>query len=138
MPDELIAFGSEIKALGEGKLGGYLVRFSDPNTPDVVGDYFDASTKFHLPDSLPLLYNHGLDSTLKARVIGNGRAKIDEVGIWLDAQMDMRDEYEKAIDQMAEAGKLGYSSQSAKAITSRHGLSGKHPSPRPPQNRATR
>lgn len=110
MTDTLIAFGSEIKALGEGKLGGYLVRFSDPTQPDLTGDYFDAKTTFHMPGELPLMYNHGLDETLKKRVIGRVETKVDEIGIWAAAQMDMRDEYEKAIYQMAEAGKLGYSS----------------------------
>jgi len=110
MEDELINFGSEIKALGGGKIGGYLVRFSDASQPDLVGDYFDAKTAFTIPDTLPLLYNHGMDSTLKKRVIGKAKTKIDDVGVWADAQMDLRDEYEKAIYAMAEAGKLGYSS----------------------------
>jgi len=110
MEDELINFGSEIKALGGGKIGGYLVRFSDASQPDLVGDYFDIKTVFNLPADIPLLYNHGMDSTLKKRVIGKAKTKIDDVGVWADAQMDLRDEYEKAIYAMAEAGKLGYSS----------------------------
>ena len=110
MEDELVAFGTEVKALGEGKIGGYLVRFSDPANPDLTGDYFDAKTVFNTPDSLPLLYNHGMDGTLKKRVIGKTRTRIDTVGVWAESQMELRDEYEKAIYAMAEAGKLGYSS----------------------------
>lgn len=110
MDDELVAYGGELKALGGGKLGGYLVRFTDANTPDLVGDYFDAKTAITIPDTLPLLYNHGMDSTLKKRTIGKAKTRVDDVGIWADAQMDLRDEYEKAIYAMAEAGKLGYSS----------------------------
>lgn len=110
MEDELIAFGTEVKALGGGKVGGYLVRFTDADTPDLTGDYFDAKTTITMPDSFPLLYNHGMDSTLKKRVIGKVTTKIDNVGVWADAQMNLRDEYEKAIYAMAEAGKLGYSS----------------------------
>jgi len=32
MEETLIAFGSELKALGEGKVGGYLVRFQQQKT----------------------------------------------------------------------------------------------------------
>jgi len=110
MEDELIAYGAEVKALGNGKIGGYLVRFTDNTTPDLAGDYFDAKTAITIPGDLPLLYHHGLDSTIKRRVIGKVTTRIDEVGVWADAQMDLRDEYEKAIYAMAEAGKLGYSS----------------------------
>ena len=110
MEDELIAYGTEVKALGGGKIGGYLVRFSDASQPDLTGDYFDIKTVFHFGPDIPLLYNHGMDSTLKKRVIGKVQTKIDDVGLWADAQMDLRDEYEKAIYAMAEAGKLGYSS----------------------------
>ena len=41
MEDELVAFGTEVKALGEGKIGGVLVRMSDTSNPDLTGDYFD-------------------------------------------------------------------------------------------------
>lgn len=110
MEDELIAFGTEVKALGGGKIGGYLVRFSDASMPDLTGDYFDAKTAITTPDDLPLLYNHGMDSTLKKRVIGKVKTKVDDVGVWADAQMDLRDEYEKAIYAMVENNKLGFSS----------------------------
>ena len=110
MEDELIAYGTEVKALGGGKIGGYLVRFSDASQPDLTGDYFDAKTAINMPDDLPLLYNHGMDGTLKKRVIGRVKTKADDVGVWAESQMDLRDEYEKAIYAMAEAGKLGYSS----------------------------
>ena len=110
MEDKLIAFGTEIKALGSGKIGGYLVRFSDPSTPDLTGDFFDAKTVFNIPDNLPVVYHHGQDSTLKARIIGRGAtAKTDDAGIWMETQLSLRDEYEKAVYAMAEAGKLGYS-----------------------------
>lgn len=108
--NELIAFGEEVKALGGGKVGGYLVRFSDPSTPDLTGDYFDAKSAINIPADLPLVYNHGSDRTLKKRVIGKVTTRIDDVGVWAEAQMNLRDEYEKAVYAMAEAGKLGYSS----------------------------
>lgn len=108
--DELIYFGAEVKALGDGKVGGYLVRYSTPTDPDLTGDYFDASSTVVSPDALPVFYQHGFDKTLGKRVIGKGQTRRDDIGVWLEAQLDLRDEYEKAIYQMATEGKLGYSS----------------------------
>jgi HK97 family phage major capsid protein len=108
--EELIAFGSELKDLGGGKIGGYLVRFTTKHDPDLTGDYFDKDTELHVPDRLELLYAHGQDSTLKRRVLGKVTTKTDDAGLWAEAQMNLRDEYEKAIYNMAKEGKLGFSS----------------------------
>ena len=112
MEDELIAFGGELKALGEGKIGGVLVRMTDKNQPDLTGDFFDAKgSDVRFPESLDVYYNHGMDSTLKKRVIGQAKlSKMENGDVWAETQLKMRDEYEKAIYAMAEAGKLGYSS----------------------------
>ena len=111
MEDELIYFSDELKALGDGKIGGYLVRYSTANDPDLTADYFDAKTIINVPDNIPLLYNHGMDSTLKKRTIGKViRTEMQDAGVWAEAQMNMRDDYEKAIYAMAEKGKLGFSS----------------------------
>ena len=37
--------GGAVKALGDGKIGGYLVRFTDMQSPDLTGDYFTADTE---------------------------------------------------------------------------------------------
>lgn len=108
--NELIAIGDEVKALGNGKIGGYLVRFTDSNSPDLTGDFFDAKSDITIPDTLPLLYNHGMDKTIKKRKIGTTTTRIDDAGVWAESQLNMRDDYEKRIYEMAEAGKLGYSS----------------------------
>ena len=110
MEDNLIAFGSEVKALPDGKIGGYLIRFTKHTATDLEGDYFDADTDIHTPTELPLLYNHGMDGTIKKRVIGTAITVIKDAGLWAESQLNMRDEYEKAIYEMAKAGKLGYSS----------------------------
>jgi HK97 family phage major capsid protein len=119
MDDELIAFGGEIKALGDGKVGGYLVRFSGVDDPDVQGDYFTKDTAFIIPDTLPVFYHHGLDAKLGKRVIGQATTRTDEVGVWAETQMNLRDAYEKAIYAMVESGKLGYSSGALPHLTER-------------------
>ena len=108
--DELIFFGGEVKALGDGKVGGYLIRHSTENDPDMVDDFFDAETNIQLPDTLPVLYQHGMDAKIGKRVIGKGKSGRDDVGVWIESQLDLRDKYERAVYALAEKGKLGWSS----------------------------
>lgn len=110
--DTLVVFGSEIKALGNGKVGGYLVRFTDAAHPDLENDFFTKDTDFDTSDgdSITIYYNHGFDPVLKTRKLGKGIIAIQDIGIWVEAQLAMRDDYEKAIYAMAEKGKLGWSS----------------------------
>jgi HK97 family phage major capsid protein len=112
MTDTLLAFGGEIKALGDGKVGGYLVRYTSADAPDLTGDYFDGATDFDAEtgDRVTVYYGHGLDPVLKHRKLGKGTLTFDDVGVWVEAQLALRDEYEQAIYRMAEAGKLGWSS----------------------------
>ena len=110
--DTLLAIGGTIKALGDGKVAGYLVRYTSPSEPDLTGDYFDAGTDFDAEDGdrVTVYYGHGFDPVLKHRKLGKGTLRFDDVGVWVEAQLQMRDEYERAIYAMAEAGKLGWSS----------------------------
>jgi HK97 family phage major capsid protein len=108
--DMLVSFGGEVKALGDGKVGGYLVRFSTPNDPDLEGDFFTKDTDFGTHTETPIFYHHGMDRVIGKRVIGMGQLVKDEVGVWVEAQLNMRDEYEKAIYEMTMAGKQGWSS----------------------------
>jgi phage head maturation protease len=117
--ETLVGYGSEVKALGDGKVGGYLVRFTDENSPDITGDFFDKSTDFGEIKSSPVLYHHGLDKKVGIRVFGNGELKMDDIGIWIEAQLSIRDAYEKAIYKLAEAGKLGWSSGTASHLVKR-------------------
>lgn len=111
MNDELIAFGNEVKALGNGKIGGVLVRMTTPDDPDLSDDFFSVKSDVRFPSEVDVYYNHGLDETLKKRVIGKAKlSRLDNADVWAETQLNLRDEYEKAIYQMAEAGKLGYSS----------------------------
>ncbi len=107
---DIVLDGSAVKALGDGRVGGYLVRYTSAETPDLQGDYFTADTELGFNDALPVLYHHGQDKTVGRRVIGRGVVKKDEIGLWVEAQLAMRDEYEKYIYSLAEKGKLGWSS----------------------------
>lgn len=115
----LVYFGGEVKALGGGKVGGYLVRFSTANDPDLTGDFFTPDTDFGDANSAPVLYQHGMDTKMGKRKLGAGDLRKDEVGVWIDAQLSLRDDYEKAVYEMAAAGKLGWSSGTASHLVER-------------------
>lgn len=117
--ETLVYFGGAVKALGDGRVGGYLVRFGTPDNPDLEGDYFDPETDFGRAEKSAVYYQHGLDPVLKRRVLGEGLMRKDEVGVWIEAQLEMRDEYERAIYGMAEKGKLGWSSGTAPHLVER-------------------
>lgn len=107
---DLMLDGSAVKALGDGRVGGYLVRYTDADAPDLQGDFFTPETELGFYEALPVLYHHGQDKTVGRRVIGRGVVKRDDIGLWVEAQLAMRDEYEKYIYSLAEKGKLGWSS----------------------------
>lgn len=109
-PEALAFFGDAVKALGNGKVGGYLVRHSGTQDPDLTDDFFDAKTNINTPETLPVLYQHGMDAKMGKRVLGTAKTGRDDVGLWIEAQLDMRDAYEQAIYKLAEQGKLGWSS----------------------------
>ncbi len=118
-PKALIFDGAEVKALGDGKVGGYLIRYSTDTAPDLEGDYFTKDTDFGNHDEAPVYYQHGLDDKVGKRKIGMGKIKPDDIGQWIEAQLNLRDEYEKYIYQLAEQGKLGWSSGTASHLVER-------------------
>lgn len=121
--DTLVCWGTEVKALGDGKVGGYLVVFSGPSDPDLTGDFFTEDTNFGTHKTSLVFYQHGFDGTLKGRVLDDNAAlKKDKVGIWVEAQLNMRDEYEKEIYGLAERGKLGWSSGTAGHLVERESM----------------
>lgn len=122
MPDETLIFnGDAIKAIGEGKVAGYLVRFTDETNPDTTDDYFGKDTEYGVIDgsTLPVYYHHGMDEKLGIKSIGRGTVKFDETGLWFEAQLNMRSEYEQMIYELAKEGKLGWSSGAAGHLVER-------------------
>ena len=112
--ETLITMGGEIKALGDGRVGGYLVRFGSPGDTDLEGEFFTADTDFGPAKTSLVFYHHALDGSLKRRVLDDdAEMRKDETGIWIEAQLEMRDEYEKFIYEQAQAGRMGWSSGTA-------------------------
>lgn len=108
---------TRVKALDQetGRVGGYLVVWGDATTRDLQGEYFTPQTELALDwyEQRPLLYQHGLDGTVKAAVIGRiDQLTMDEIGLWAEAQLDMHKRYAQAVLRLIEKGVLHWSSGS--------------------------
>jgi phage head maturation protease len=117
--DLLTVYSDAIKSDRLGSVKGYLVRFGSPDTTDLEGDYFTQSTDFGFPikagERVPLnvYYHHGMDKMIGKKSIGTGYVKMDETGLWYEAQLDMADSYGEMIAKLCKQGKMGYSSGAA-------------------------
>jgi HK97 family phage major capsid protein len=125
--DELVYAGEAVKSLGGGRIGGYLVRFSGPDDPDLAGDFFTKDTDFGPHQTSLVYYHHGQDGTLKRRLLDPAaKLRKDDFGVWVEAQLSMRDEYERWLLAEAEKGRLGWSSGTAGHLTERVPVRGAH------------
>jgi hypothetical protein len=112
----VIRFGDEVKATGDGKVRGYLVRFGGQ---DLEGDVFSPQCDFGRPmkigDSVPmnLYYAHGMDPVIGKKAVGTGRIVVKEAGLWYEGQIQMSDQYREMIKKLAVEGRLGFSSGAA-------------------------
>lgn len=126
----LLSFGGAVKATGGGNLEGYLVLFGTPETPDTSSykDFFASDTDYDLIEGMKstVYYHHGLNEGIGKRSLGKGELKADSVGVWIAAQMQLRDEWEQAIYDLALAGKLGWSSGTAAHLVERYKVGAAH------------
>jgi len=117
--DLLTIYSDAIKSDRLGSVKGYLVRFGSPDATDLEGDYFTPQTDFGFPikagQRVPLnvYYHHGMDKFVGKKSIGTGYVKMDETGLWYEAQLDMADSYGEMIAKLCKQGKMGYSSGAA-------------------------
>lgn len=117
--DLLTVYSDAIKSDRLGSVKGYLVRFGSPDATDLEGDFFTPQTDFGFPIKagervpLNLYYHHGMDKFVGKKSIGTGFLKMDETGLWYEAQLDMADEYGSMIAKLCKQGKMGYSSGAA-------------------------
>ena len=131
MPETLIAFGSEVKAVGDGKVEGYLVKFGSVKKHDLARDYFTKGTDFAVdfPAKSPIYYHHGADAKLGKTIIGHGSMKADDVGIWFSGQLEKRNAYERAVYKLVEENKTGFSSGTAPHLVEREAKTGEDGQP---------
>lgn len=105
----------EVKAIGDGKVEGQLVRFSGPHDPDksMFRDYFTKSTDFdsEFPARTSIYYHHGLDRRVGKQRIGYGEMslKSDGSGIWIEGSLDMGNPNAVNAYKRVENGEMGWS-----------------------------
>ena len=128
--DVLTSFPDAIKSDRLGYVKGYLVRFGDTKTADLEGDYFTKATDYGFPMTegkrvpLNVYYHHGMDAQVGKKSIGTGYIKMDETGLWYEAQLDLADEYGSMIAKLCKQGKMGFSSGAAAHLVERKSMGG--------------
>lgn len=125
--DRMVLLGSEVKALGDGRIGGYLVRFGNPETPDLSEheDYFDAKTYFgaRAGDGVDVTINHGIplkrtkdpQEAAVFREIADHflppiKTKLDKIGLFAETVVNLADEYDSMVYELSKKGKMRWSS----------------------------
>ena len=128
--DVLTSTVDGIKSDRLGYVKGYLVRFGDTKTADLEGDYFTKATDYGFPmtecNRVPLnvYYHHGMDAQVGKKSIGTGYIKMDDTGLWYEAQLDLADEYGNMIAKLCKQGKMGFSSGAAAHLVERKSMGG--------------
>jgi len=103
-------------------VGGYGVLFGGR---DLEGEHFEKETDFwldRLTRTPPVLYQHGKDD--RARKVTLGHATIDDpddIGLWVEAQIELASEYAQAIRELIDRKVLGWSSGTAGHLAERDG-----------------
>lgn len=133
--DMLVAMGGPIKVLENEPgtdpnfktIGGYSISFGNPGRRDHYKQFFTKDTYLgaHKGDGMDTYLQHGyalrskqtttqesavLDKYAGRRIAAPTRTVVDDVGVLAKTIVDMRDEYEAMMYEMAGAGKLSYSS----------------------------
>ena len=118
-PTKAVVYGETADSF---KLGGYGVVFGGR---DLEGEFFDKDTDFwldRLTRTPPVLYQHGKDKRAQTHMIGKGVVSDpDDIGLWVEAQIALADEYAEAIRELASTSKLGWSSGTAGHLAQRDG-----------------
>lgn len=118
------SLGTEVKILSDNgrnfTVAGYGVIFGGH---DVERDYFSKTTDFwfdRVTESPVVLYQHGMDAMFGQSIIGRVSSKrIDDVGIWIEAQISVSKKYADAIRELVKRGVLGWSSGSVSHLVQR-------------------
>lgn len=128
--EAMIAFGGEVKALGEGRIGGHLVRFGSEAEKDLTGQWFTPNTYYGPEDGdgADAMIHHGIPmpadtadprmktqlAQLSRRFLAPLKVKRDAIGLWAETVCNLADEYERMVHDMVEMGKMKWSSGSTR------------------------
>ena len=105
-----------VKALGRNRLGNYLMVWGDEQHRDLYGEFFTKETKgltaiFDYIGKIPALYQHAMDGVVKYDPVGTiDVLEPDPIGLWMETQLDIANEYAQAVQELARREALGSSS----------------------------
>jgi hypothetical protein len=126
--DETVCYpGGEIKALGDGWVGGLAVPFGSPATADPQGDFFTPSTDLGLDitNRVRTVFHHGLTAKHRSRRFGIAEMEIKADGVHARTRLDLSDPDAAHLYSEAEAGRLFHSSGSVDRLVTRRPVDGK-------------
>jgi len=99
------------------RIGGYLVMWGNEDLRDKVDEFFTPDTDFWLGTwpQLPMLYHHGFNEVegLRGRksVVGKWDTfEEDDVGLWVEGELEKRHKYREGLDALITEKALGLSS----------------------------
>jgi hypothetical protein len=119
-----------VKFVGRDTIEGLAIPYGGTFAgKDLLGEAFDANTDLCIEwfgkSGRPVLYDHGFDQAMKAKVIGRQDDYEErESGVWAQSQLDRNAKYRKAVDGLIEAEALGYSSGSMAHLASKNARTG--------------
>lgn len=102
-----------------GLVEGYVLTWGNPHDHDLEGEYFTPDTELCLDwfQERPALYHHGMDKTLGVKTIGTiKKYEADSLGLWVQAQLRMQDDYSRAVYGMTGTKDFGWSSGSVEHL----------------------
>lgn len=130
--DSPVAFGGAVKALGIEKINGVefgalegpAVLFTKSTETDLSKEFFNSETDFFFETDdqkavRPVIYDHGLDETLKATKLSRATLEIREDDVWFKTQLDLSNKYNRYVYKLAELEQLGTSTGSAPHLIQR-------------------
>lgn len=97
---------------GEIRIGGYGILWGDEDRKDLHGEFFTKETEELATiqksmGHIPFMFNHGMDKTLKATVIGMvDTFEEDEIGLWFETKITEHKIYRKYVEPLLESEAL--------------------------------
>lgn len=97
-----------VKAISEDTIGAYGMLWGDSENKDYHDEYFTSKTAeiksvFEGMGAIPLLFDHGVDKTIKSTVLGKVTTmEEDEIGLWFEAKITEHELYKKMVQPLIQ------------------------------------
>lgn len=120
--------GYSVKAVGDGWVGGYLVKFGGEGDLSQWRDTFTKSTNYGKHTKTDVWVHHRMLPGLGKRQLKHqADIGMDDEGVFIKHLLNLRDSYEAKLYGLAQQGKLGWSSGTAPHLVERKSLDdGRH------------